>query len=65
MAIVSLITFFDLIMFMIITMTLLGLILMGPNRLPSFVYHTPGVQINYWVLLLSLPGFGIKIIYEL
>jgi hypothetical protein len=50
---------------MIITMTLLGLILMGPNRLPSFVYHTPRVQINYWVLLLSLPGFGIKIIYEL
>jgi hypothetical protein len=27
---------------------------MGPNRLPSFVYPTPWIQMNYWVVLLLL-----------
>jgi hypothetical protein len=27
---------------------------MGPNRLPSFVYPTPCMQMNYWVVLLML-----------
>jgi hypothetical protein len=27
---------------------------MGPNRLPSFVYPTPCIQMNYWVVLLFL-----------
>jgi hypothetical protein len=27
---------------------------MGPNRLPSFVYPTPCIQMNYWVVLLLL-----------
>jgi hypothetical protein len=27
---------------------------MRPNRLPSFVYPTPCIQINYWVVLLLL-----------
>jgi hypothetical protein len=27
---------------------------MGPNRLPSFVYPTPCIQMNYWVALLLL-----------
>jgi hypothetical protein len=27
---------------------------MGPNRLPSFVYLTPCIQMNYWVVLLLL-----------
>jgi hypothetical protein len=25
---------------------------MGPNRLPSSVYHIPCIQMNYWVVLL-------------
>jgi hypothetical protein len=25
---------------------------MGSNKLPSFVYPTPCVQMNYWVVLL-------------
>jgi hypothetical protein len=27
---------------------------MGPNRLPSFLYSTPCIQMNYWVVLLLL-----------
>jgi hypothetical protein len=27
---------------------------MGPNRLPSFVYPTPCIQIDYWVVLILL-----------
>jgi hypothetical protein len=27
---------------------------MGPNRLPSFVYPTTCIQMNYWVALLLL-----------
>jgi hypothetical protein len=27
---------------------------MGPNRLSSFVYPTPCIQMNYWVVLLLL-----------
>jgi hypothetical protein len=27
---------------------------MGPNKLPNFVYPTPCIQINYWVVLLLL-----------
>jgi hypothetical protein len=27
---------------------------MGPNRLPSFVYPTPCIQMNYLVVLLFL-----------
>jgi hypothetical protein len=27
---------------------------MGPNKLPSFVYPTPCIETNYWVLLLVL-----------
>jgi hypothetical protein len=27
---------------------------MGPNRLPSFVYPTPCIHMNYWVVLLLL-----------
>jgi hypothetical protein len=27
---------------------------MRPNRLPSFVYPTPCIQMNYWVALLLL-----------
>jgi hypothetical protein len=28
--------------------------MMGPNRLPSFVYPTPYKQMNFWVVLLLL-----------
>jgi hypothetical protein len=27
---------------------------MGPNRLPSFVFPTPYIYMNYWVVLLLL-----------
>jgi hypothetical protein len=27
---------------------------MGPNRLPSFVYPIPSIQMHYWVVLLVL-----------
>jgi hypothetical protein len=27
---------------------------MGPNQLPSLVYPTPYIQMNYWIVLLLL-----------
>jgi hypothetical protein len=53
--VMSLITFSDLIMFIIVNHHgTVRLNLMGPNRLPSFVYPTPCKQMNYWVVLLLL-----------
>jgi hypothetical protein len=39
---------------------------MGPNRLPSFVYHTPCIQMNYLVvLLLFYLVLGVNAIHKL
>jgi hypothetical protein len=53
--VMSLIIFFDLIIFMIMLITAAQIgYLLGPNRLPSFVYPTPCIQMNYWVAMLLL-----------
>jgi hypothetical protein len=36
---------------------------MEPNMLPSFVYPTPCIQMNYWIVLLLLYLFMGFILY--
>jgi uncharacterized BrkB/YihY/UPF0761 family membrane protein len=61
---VSLITFFVLIMFLFLIITVTCYVnLMGPHRLPSPVYPASCIQMNYWIVLLLLYlVFGLMLI---